>query len=474
MIFIKKYSVYCIIGFLFLIRLYGIMDPPLEVNHHWRQVTGLMVARNYFEGNTDFLHPMIDDIGVGEAKSTGVIGMEFPLLNYTYALLAKMFGYDHWYGRLLVLVLSSIGLFYFYLLIKKFSQNERMANVAIALLGVSVWFCFSRKMMPDTVSISLAIGALFHALRFNESGRWFDMVIYGVLASLAVLIKIPAVVVLSPCCFLMFSMWKSNRVKALSFAMMSMAVLCICYYWYFFHNVKLSEESGIWYNTGESFADALNSIINNGSEVAAHFYFRTMMAYSVLPFLLIGLYFMVREKRRLWLAIAGLICLVFAMYALRSGRHFALQHYYMIPLAPLFAFIAAFGMVSLVKPRWVLALTILLCLESVANQQHDFRIHDRNLYKLRLTDIVHQYIPQDALIVINGEGNPQELYLSHRKGWVCSSEQMCDSVYLDRIYNSGARYAIINKHRMQEACLEDAVFEDNDFVIARLEFNSLK
>jgi hypothetical protein len=33
----------------FLIRLYGITDPPLEVAHHWRQVTGLMVARNFLE-----------------------------------------------------------------------------------------------------------------------------------------------------------------------------------------------------------------------------------------------------------------------------------------------------------------------------------------------------------------------------------------------------------------------------------------
>jgi hypothetical protein len=111
-----------------------------------------------------------------------------------------------------------------------------------------------------------------------------------------------------------------------------------------------------------------------------------------------------------------------------------------------------------------------LCIESIANQAHDFRIHDRNLYKMKLESIAGTHIPQNALVVINGEGNPQELYLAHRKGWVCTSAQFDDATYLNRVKSAGARYAIVNKHRYSGRLLYRNVYEDEDFIIFDLEF----
>lgn len=468
---LKKYSAYWIIGLLFTVRLYGIFDPPLEVNHHWRQVTGLMVARNYHEDKTDFLHPMIDDIGVGESRSSGVIGMEFPVLNYAHALVSDVFGYEHWYGRLIVLIASSLGLIYFFLLVKKITQDQRMATVAVSLLGVSVWFAFSRKMMPDTVAISFALAALFYALKFVEQFSFANFLAFVVLSSLAVLIKIPAVVMLSPALLILIALFNSKPCYAILFFLGSILPLIALIYWYFIHNEQLSQESGIWYNTGESLSDAWSSITNNGKEVAAHFYFRTMMAYSALPFIVLGLAQMIREKRVVWLLCSGIILIVFVVYALRSGRHFALQHYYMIPLAPLFAFIAAKGVVSIRKHALLIAATFIVCIEAIANQQHDFRIHERNRYKMTLERLMEDNVPEDALIVITGDGNPQGLYLAHRKGWVCSSEQVCDFNYLRKVSAAGAKFLVVDKHKVNLVCSHPVIFENTDFLIARLEFN---
>lgn len=468
---LKEYGAYWIIGLLFVVRLYGILDPPLEVNHHWRQVTGLMVARNYHEGNSDFFHPMIDDIGVGESRSSGVIGMEFPLINYTHALVSDIFGYEHWYGRLIVLIASSLGLIYFFLLVKKITQDQRTATVAVALLGVSVWFAFSRKMMPDTVAISFGLAALFYALKCAEQFVWSSFLAFVAWSSLAVLIKISAVVILSPTLLVLFVLFHNKPRNAFIFLIGSALPLIALIYWYFIHNAQLSQESGIWYNTGESLSDAWSSITTNGKEVAAHFYFRTMMAYTVLPFIVLGLIRMLMERRRVWLAAAGIILLVFSLYALRSGRHFALQHYYMIPLAPLFAFIAALGLTYIKKNTLLISATMVLCIEGVANQQHDFRIHDRNQYKMTLEDLMNAHVPSDALIVITGDGNPQGLYLSHRKGWVCSSEQVCDFNYLSKVNAAGAKFLVVDKHKVNLSCSHTVVFENADFVIARLEFN---
>ena len=123
----------------FLIRLIGITNPPLEIGHNWRQVTGLMVARNYLEVDANILLPRIDD----HKGKSGIIGMEFPTLNYIYFGVSKIFGHDHWYGRLINLIISSIGLVFFSKIIRRFFSHNVVLVSTIFLLG-SIWFSFSR------------------------------------------------------------------------------------------------------------------------------------------------------------------------------------------------------------------------------------------------------------------------------------------------------------------------------------------
>ncbi|MFM6983581.1 MAG: hypothetical protein ACKOXF_05580, partial [Chitinophagaceae bacterium] len=68
----------------FIVRLYGIMFPPLEVSHNWRQTTVTMVARNFTEDGAHLLYPKIDIAG----EKSGITGMEFPVLNYLIYLVS--------------------------------------------------------------------------------------------------------------------------------------------------------------------------------------------------------------------------------------------------------------------------------------------------------------------------------------------------------------------------------------------------
>src|SRR3972149_8048774 len=113
----------------FLLRLYHITFPPLEVGHNWRQTTVTMVARNFYEINNNIFYPRIDIAG----EKSGITGMEFPLLNYLIYLVSLIFGYQHWYGRLINLIVSSIGIYYFYFLINKFFNRKIAFNSAIIL-----------------------------------------------------------------------------------------------------------------------------------------------------------------------------------------------------------------------------------------------------------------------------------------------------------------------------------------------------
>jgi len=89
----------------FLIRLTGITNPPLETEHNWRQCFTAMIARNFLEQSPNILYPQIDMSG----NQPGFIGSEFPLFNYIIFLAAKIFSYQHWYGRLINMIISSIS-----------------------------------------------------------------------------------------------------------------------------------------------------------------------------------------------------------------------------------------------------------------------------------------------------------------------------------------------------------------------------
>ena len=106
----------------FVIRLVGITNPPLEAGHNWRQSSVNMIARNYQEDKTTFFYPMLD---VG-APNSGITGTEFPIYNYAIAIVAKVFGWNHWYGRLINLLISSLGIYFFFLTIRIW-QDDRAA-----------------------------------------------------------------------------------------------------------------------------------------------------------------------------------------------------------------------------------------------------------------------------------------------------------------------------------------------------------
>ena len=202
------------ISIFFLIRLFGITNPPLEVAHNWRQTAVNTVARNFQEVDNNIFYPRFDTGG----NTSGISGTEFPLFNYLIYLSNLIFGYSHWYGRLINLIVSSFGAWAFYLLVKKhFNKNAAFFGTIVFLS--SLWFAFSRKIMPDTFSISLCLIALLMALNFLKNGRSRMLLLYCLFASMGILSKIPSIVVLTPlvCAILSSSYYASRKYSLVVF-----------------------------------------------------------------------------------------------------------------------------------------------------------------------------------------------------------------------------------------------------------------
>ena len=451
--------------FFFLLRLVGITNPPLEKNHNWRQASGLMIARNFLQVDNSILYPRKDD----HKGLEGIVAIEFPLHNYLHYLVSEIFGYAHWYGRLINLIISSIGMWYFFLLIKTLF-HDRLAFYSTIILIVSIWFSFSRKMMPDTFSISLVFMGLYHGIKYLEGYKNKHLLFYFIFATLGILAKIPAAVFLMSLAIPFFSKPVINVTK-IKFVIVSFFVVAIVYWWYFVWYLHLSRTFGIWHNEGTPLLEGLKALLTHYPDTLEKFYFSAFQGFILFGCFLVGLFFAIKHQYKKLLLFGALVFSLFVLFTLKTGNIFYCHNYYIIPFVPVMAVFAAYALTQLKKQKWLVALVFFGCVESMANQLYDFRIPASEKYKLSLEEIMDKTVPKDALIAINHrDENHQIMYFANRKGWLIYNEEATDSAVLNHIYSEGGKYLVIDKHEpVAEQNAYATLFENDDFKVMRLE-----
>jgi 4-amino-4-deoxy-L-arabinose transferase-like glycosyltransferase len=452
--------------FFFVIRLIGITNPPLEVAHNWRQTTVTMVARNFLEIDNNILYPRIDIAG----EKTGITGMEFPTLNYLIYLVSELFGYQHWYGRLINLIISSIGLFYFYKLVKRYF-TKTTSFYATIILTVSIWFQFSRKIMPDTFAMSFIFMAIYYGTNYllskNNPKNSVNLALYFIFVLIGMLSKLPAGYLLILFVFYLFQKEIALKRKLL-FCILSILVLIPVYWWYFIWVPHLVDTYGFWhFFMGKSMQEGVSEILLNLKDTLKKFY-DTAMKFSGFLFFLVGItYAFIRKERKIYLIFSATF-LVFCVLILKSGFTFSHHSYYIIPFVPVMALVAGYGVNQIKNQRFRIFLLILICIEGLGNQFHDFMIHENDSKILNLEKDLDKFSTRNDLIVINSGEYPTPMYFAHRKGWVNSNDSINQEKYVNNLKNKGLKYIVILKRSFaQELVLPNyvRVFNNPDYSI---------
>lgn len=424
-----------------LIRLYGITNPPLEVSHAWRQTTVTMAARNFYEVDPNILYPRID---ISE-DLTGITGMEFPLLNYLIYLISEVFGYAHWYGRLINLIVSSLGCWFFYRLLRKYF-DESISFSSTFILLVSLWFCYSRKIMPDTFSMSLIIMGMYYGSNYLEGkGRdvW-QLIGYALLTLMGLLSKLPSGYLLVV--FVLLLLNKDILLKRkLVFCLVSLLIVIPVAWWYLYWVPFLVEEYGLWhFFMGKGVLQGAKELVENWVDTLAHFYDHALKFIGFGVFLM-GLVYCFLKKERVILWVLGLSFMAFLVVMVKSGWTFSHHPYYVIPFVPVMALVAGFGVVSVGKPKLCAVLLVAIALENILNQHSDFILHENRQPILQLEEVFDGFSERTDLIAINSGQNPAPMYFTHRKGWVATNEELSDPAFVSDIQQRGCKYLLVLK-----------------------------
>ena len=449
-----------------LLRLVGIMNPPLEVSHSWRQTTVAMVARNFYEVDANILYPRIDIGG----DLTGITGMEFPLLNYLIYLTALLFGYADWYGRLINLVASSVGCWYFYRLLKRFF-GERHAFCATMLLCVTIWFAFARKVMPDTFSMSLVIIGLYYGTDYlyYERQRVSRLVAYGLLITAGVLSKLPSGYILV---VLLLPLIDKGVQLCRKMWMLGVSALCMVpvAWWYFYWVPHLVEDYGLWhFFMGKSLAEGAREIWQSIGLMLKRFYFSAMNYTGFVAFLA-GMILAIVRRQRLMLRVLELAFAAFAVVMLASGETFVKHDYYMVPFVPVMCMVAGYGVSLVGNAKWRVAILLVVSLENVLNHHSQFVIRENRQPVYALEGRFDAFSSRSDLVCVNSGQDPTVVYFTHRKGWIATNEQLQDSAFVDDIARRGCKYIVVMKRVFGEdvALPYGMEFDSEDYTIYSL------
>lgn len=424
----------------FILRLYGITNPPLEVAHNWRQTTVTMAARNFLETDSNILYPRIDIAG----EKSGITGMEFPFLNYLIYLISLVFGYAHWYGRLINLIVSSFGLYYFYKLILNYFDAS-LAFKATFILLFSVWFNYSRKIMPDTFSMSFILAGIYYGTNYLDKVPSFrNLFIFFFLTLLGILSKLPSAYLLI--LFLFFLSDKSIRIKGkLLFVISLFCALLICATYYFYWVPYVTELYGFrHFFMGKSLITGFKETFQHLDEVSEKFYLEALQIVAFIVFLC-GLFLAIKQKNKRLLWVFALSFGAFLIIIFKAGFVFYHHSYYIVPFAPVMALVAGYAIEQIKNQKFVLLLLAFIALENVMNKYNDYTIKPEHKAILNLERDLDQFSKRTDLILINSNNVPTPMYFAHHKGWLNTNEVILQEEYIQSLTEKGLKFIVILK-----------------------------
>jgi hypothetical protein len=446
-----------------ILHMFGLIEPPLEPGTTWRQTDTLIIARNFYEGAGQIFFPVTDVAG----DKSGIVGCEFPIFNYLISLLSIPFGFHDWFGRLINLLVSTTGIYFFYRSIRDWF-GERPAFFAAAIMLVSLWFTYSRTSIPDTFAASLIMIALFYGIRYLYKSSSWDLLIFTALACLGCLSKISSASLLTVL-IIPFIYGATTIRHKVYFFLSSALILAVVGAWYFYWVPHLQTFGLTNFFMGMRYTSGAEMLISEWQITLKRFYF-TAMKFSGFAVFIAAVCWAIIRKKHLALACFAIPFAVYSMMLLKIAVGFILDAYYVVMFLPPMAFIAGIWLAEL-KPKWGYLLILVVATEGVSNQIHEFDLREKQKPWLTLESQLNTVSSRNDRIAISGMevDEPTPMYMAHRRGWVLTIDVLGKNETWTDLARRGCRFIVFAKMHGNVSIDQSPVSESEHFVVYKLE-----
>jgi 4-amino-4-deoxy-L-arabinose transferase-like glycosyltransferase len=381
--------------------------------------------------------------------------MEFPVMQWVYALFFKLLGPHIAISRVLTFLTGLFAVWGMYRLCFTIWKDKAVAAIGAWCFNFSpVFYYYTINPMPDTLALCLGIWSLVKASQYIGSGRLPQLVASALFLGLAALVKLPFVLFAG-----FIGSWYISAVYQKRLTMRQLVAVPAAYMasllpaavWYI--NVMPG-----WKNKG--ITTGVLDALQKPTELAAILWGNFS---SILPELLINygsvLFFVTglfrvfrrapagRPHLTFWI-VASLTILLYFLYELNMIT--TVHDYYLFPFLPFIFIIVAAGARTLLSGnvKWlhalagvclaVLPLTAFLRADSRWDTSQPEFNHAYYAYKNELRAL----IPPDARCITgNDDSHYITLYYIDRKGWAFDNDQL-DSTMMAFYKANGARYLL--------------------------------
>lgn len=419
--------------------------------HVWRQAQTQTVINNFATESMNILEPRINN----HAHTDRIYRMEFPIMQWVFALFYKVFGQHIIISRILTLLTGFASVIGMYRLCSLLFNNKGVGVIAAWAFSFSpLFYYYTINPLPDNFALCCAIWSLVFFYRYMQAQVLNHIILSAVFLCLATLAKLPFVVygAVAAAYWLMYRT-EQNRYKWTPLIVYLLGVVPAMV-WYI-TVIPGWTGNGVVAGVLDMSTYTVASVLHILTGTLVSMLPEMLLNYAATPLFIAGLYFFTKGK--LWQhwyfkPLQLLLIAVLAYYFFEINMIGLVRDYYLLPFLPLLFIAVAYGAYRLLttEKKWqrVVVSILLAALPLLAMARIDGRWSTEspgfNKVYYHQKEELRKLVPEGAYCVVgNDESGFIILYYLDRKGWAYKSD-MLNEHDLRYFISCGAGYLFVD------------------------------
>ena len=478
---IKTWKILVFISIPLLSTLMHLRVFPMDLIsvHVWRQTQTQTNVVNFYEEDFNIMNPRRNN----REDKDGIYRMEFPIMQWLFAGVYKVFGNHLIITRILTFIISLVSIWGFYCLLKSLFDNKKIALIGAWALNFSpAFYYYAVSPLPDNFALCCGIWAVAVFLKSLPDANWKATILSAFLMSLSMAAKLPFILFYAvPFAFYIQKIFQKKLVTNDVFKGLVWVGLFVPTLFWYLWVIPTWQGNGIV----AGMLDLANSPMEL-FDILRHNLISTLpellLNIGAVPFFIAGFYFIKKRKayqHQLFFPMLFWSFLTLLYFIFELNMIGKVHDYYLFPFYPLLFIIVAYGAFHLMKikngQKIVLFILMILPIFAFARIQHRWNTDEprfnKNLlqYKTELQAISKK---DDLILVGNDASYAIFFYHLDRKGWVFAEDKLTPK-RLEKMIQKGAKYFYCDSRKVDEnpifqPYLNDLVYEAGTIRVYRL------
>lgn len=452
--FIKKHYRLLLfsIPVLSLVLHFHVFNLDLVGIHVWRQTETQTVINNFYRDDLNIFNPRMNS----PADTDRLHRMEFPLMQWLFALFYKIIGPHIVISRVISFLIGLCSVYGMFYLCDKVFKNKATATISAWCFNFSpVFYYYTVNPLPDNMALCCGIWSLGLFYNYTITHNIKYVIGSSLLLALATLVKLPFILYGAfAFTFLLLQLkrkeYSIKQLLQIVVIYLLFIIPALCWYAAVIPTWQNGVTKGLL-ETRQTTLELLEILGGTVSSVLPEL----LLNYGSVLFFVAGCWFLFKHKKYrsryfpLFL-VSGSALILYFLFEMNMIT--TVHDYYLFPFLPFLFLLVGYGAKCMLHSR-VRAATLLSCLCLAVlpltaflriNSRWDLKDPGFDPVYYTYRDQIRQLTPANALCISGNDVSRHILlYYIDRKGWTYDEDQLTED-QLNYYRSKGAQYLFVN------------------------------